>query len=649
MNHRGASNGAWKWKNLRDDFFASIVVFLVALPLCMGIAIASGAPVAAGLITGIVGGLVVGVVAGAPFQVSGPAAGLTVVVYDVVQRHGLVALGAVVLIAGAIQLAAGVFRLGNWFRAVSPAVVKGMLSGIGILIVSSQFHVMVDDRPRENSVQNILTIPEALSKGLPLPHWGTPESRQARATFLKEFGALHEKQLEVRELVEERVTVHGSAEEHAEQGASLVPIADREREVVERLRELLARVKTANLENGDDPKGLKTVDLAEVALADAEAALAEMQAGNGLAARESEENAEQSILAILRQLKNHDWATKIGLLTIAIIVIWELFVLRWLPLVPAPLVAVLLMAAFATIFSLPVLYVEVPERITDGIHFPSLALLNDVSAWTLMQIGLFIAVIASAETLLCATAVDQMHQGKRAKYDQELMAQGVGNMICGLLGALPMTGVIVRSAANIHAGAQSRCSAIFHGLWILVLAVFFGSTLSLIPTSCLAAILVYIGYKLINPWVVRELWAFGKSEVFIYGVTVVTIVVEDLLVGVLTGVTLSALRLLIRFSRLKTKLEVEPSEGRAVLFLRGTATFLRLPNLAAELEKVPPGAELHVHLEELEYVDHACLDLLVNWARQHESQGGTLVIDWDLLHARFGKEDIDARRITSHH
>src|SRR3954466_4539058 len=131
--------------SLRHDFLASVVVFLVALPLCMGIAIASGAPPAAGLITGIVGGLIVAPLAGSPLQVSGPAAGLAVIVFEIVQKQGLAALGAILLLAGAIQLLAGALRLGQWFRAVSPAVIHGMLAGIGILILVSQFHVMLDD------------------------------------------------------------------------------------------------------------------------------------------------------------------------------------------------------------------------------------------------------------------------------------------------------------------------------------------------------------------------------------------------------------------------------------------------------------------------------------------------------------------------
>src|SRR5262245_33379922 len=145
---------------------ASVVVFLVALPLCMGIAIASGAPPSAGLITGIIGGLVAGALAGAPLQVSGPAAGLAVIVYEIIQRHGFSALGPILILAGALQLLAGALRVGQFFRAMAPAVVYGMLAGIGILIFGAQFHVMVDDKPRENGLANLLSIPESIQKGI---------------------------------------------------------------------------------------------------------------------------------------------------------------------------------------------------------------------------------------------------------------------------------------------------------------------------------------------------------------------------------------------------------------------------------------------------------------------------------------------------
>lgn len=149
-----------------QDLLASVVVFLVALPLCMGVAIASGAPPAAGLITGIIGGIVVGVLQGAPLQVSGPAAGLAVIVWELIQRHGFPTLGVIVLAAGVIQAVAAVLGGGRWFRAVPPSVIYGMLAGIGVLIFASQFHVMVDDRPKGSGLMNLISVPLAVWKGV---------------------------------------------------------------------------------------------------------------------------------------------------------------------------------------------------------------------------------------------------------------------------------------------------------------------------------------------------------------------------------------------------------------------------------------------------------------------------------------------------
>src|SRR3954454_11083367 len=202
MNHRSLTVFATKeapgesfFSTLKFDIPSSIAAFLVALPLCMGIAIASGVPVAAGLITGVVGGIVVGALAGAPLQVSGPAAGLTVVVYEIVSVHGVAALSIVVLGAGLLQIVAGLCKLGQWFRAVSPAVIHGMLAGIGVLIFASQFHVMVDDKPKENGIRNLMTIPQAIAKGLPMPEASTTEQRKFRTELLKEVGTLHTRQV----------------------------------------------------------------------------------------------------------------------------------------------------------------------------------------------------------------------------------------------------------------------------------------------------------------------------------------------------------------------------------------------------------------------------------------------------------------------
>ena len=182
-------------------------------------------------------------------------------------------------------------------------------------------------------------------------------------------------------------------------------------------------------------------------------------------------------------------------------------------------------------------------------------------------------------------------------------------------------------------------SAILHGIWLLIFVAGLAFLLRLIPTASLAGILVYTGYKLVNPKSVRELRKYGWGEVAIYAATVGTIVFVDLLTGVLVGIGLAAAKLLYTFSHLAAKLEPDPDTDKVTLLLEGAATFVRLPRLASELEKVPGRAELHVDLQHLDYIDHACLDLLMNWARQHESTGGKLVIDWESLHARFHQEN----------
>ena len=174
-----------------------------------------------------------------------------------------------------------------------------------------------------------------------------------------------------------------------------------------------------------------------------------------------------------------------------------------------------------------------------------------------------------------------------------------------------------------------------HGVWLLVFVSLLAFILRMIPTAALAAMLVYTGYKLINFKAIRELKKYGWGEVAIYFVTLGTIVCTDLLTGVLTGIGLSAVKLLHAFSHLDVRLDVDRDKQVAVLSLEGAATFIRLPLLASELERVPQNVELHVDFEHLNHVDHACLDLLMNWAKQHEGTGGTLVIDWESLHANF--------------
>ncbi len=629
--------------DLRADFLASIVVFLVALPLCMGIAIASGVPVAAGLITGIVGGLIVGFLAGCPLQVSGPAAGLTVIVFEIVQRFGFEMLGIVVLIAGVIQLSAGFLKLGQWFRAVSPAVIKGMLAGIGVLIFASQFHVMVDDKPKGNGITNLITIPAAIGKALTWPEFGTADIRQARTQAIRDVGELHRRQEAIAERVAERLPDHASPEQLAEEtpeqiaaeARALQALVPQQQALIKDAEQIVASIQEVERDHGSGQKSERIIAACAPVIEACRKANDDLQEGRVRAAMRTQHGAVTAFSDLSGELKNHALAAQIGILTIAVILLWQGFAPKKLKILPAPLAAVVVAAGVAAVIGIPILYVEVPDQLWNEIHFPTWSMLSDAPWTLLLQSALVVAIVASAETLLCATAVDQMHQGSRTKYDKELVAQGVGNMVCGALGALPMTGVIVRSTANVQSGGKTRLSAILHGVWLLVFVVFLAFLLRMIPTAALAAILVYTGYKLVNIKSIKELRKYGWGEVAIYTATVVTIVVTDLLTGVIVGVALAAAKLLYTFSHLHTDLRVDEEQGRTVLSLGGAATFVRLPKLASELENVPPNAELHVDFQHLDYIDHACLDLLMNWAKQHESTGGRLVIDWESLNARF--------------
>jgi len=205
-----------------------------------------------------------------------------------------------------------------------------------------------------------------------------------------------------------------------------------------------------------------------------------------------------------------------------------------------------------------------------------------------------------------------------------------------LVGSLPMTGVIVRSSANLEAGARTRGAAVMHGVWLLASVTLLTSVLNAVPTTSLAAILVFTGFKLVSPKAVRYLLKYGKSEVAIYAATVIGIVATDLLKGVLIGLGLSLAKLVYTFSHLEVRLASdEPKEGDSTLLLKGAATFVRLPKLAAALDQVPANVRLHIVLDQLDYIDHACIDLLSNWEKQHEAKGGQIIMEWDLLHRKY--------------
>ncbi len=497
-------------EDFTQDLMASVVVFLVATPLCLGIALACGLSPTEGLISGIIGGIVVGAMGGCKLQVSGPAAGLITVVWSIVHTHGPESLGWLVLLAGLIQIGFSLLHMGQWFRAVSPAVIRGMLAGIGVLILVSQFHVMVDDVPKASAIENLLSIPNAVVKGL------TP--------------------------------IEGSS---------------------------------------------------------------------------------------------HHLAAGIGVLTILVIVAWK-FIPKKFRLFPAPLAAVVTAVSVSAFLQLPINTITVPENIFNEINWLSFGNISFLFSGSAMVSALTIAIIASAESLLTATAVDQMQDNSRTNYNKELMAQGVGNCLAGVFGAIPITGVIVRSSANVQAGAVSRLSSVLHGVWILLFLLLFPFVLGWIPTSSLAAILVYTGCRMINLKDVKNFAKFGRLKLIIYFATIIAIVMTNLLEGILIGFTLSIIKLFYYQTRLTINVEQVPDTYNAyAIEINGSANFITLPQLAEVLESQPEGRKIHIGFGSLNYIDQACMELLIKWREQYIKEGGSVWLDGDFLGAKFSKVQVE--------
>lgn len=484
------------------DFLASTVVFLVALPLCIGIAVACGVSPERGLVTGIIGGIVVGFLSGAPLLVSGPAASLIVVVVDLIQTHGPAALAPVVVLAGLWQGLAGLLKLGQWFRAVAPAVITGMLIGIGALIFASQLHVCLDAEPKATFFQNIWAVPESL--------FHRPNGRSSVAPFL------------------------------------------------------------------------------------------------------------------------------ISSATIGLIVGWDRLKSSRLKLVPGQLVALLIVTPATLLLASDVRFLDISSNFFAGLAPVSMIDFRVLLLPQAFGLSFIFAFVASAATLLTANAIDQRQTHSKSDYDREMFAQGVGNMFTGLLGGLPMTGVIVRSSVNVDAGARTRRSTIMHGIWILLFVSAAPQVLGLLPRASLGAILVYTGYRLIDRRALVGLYKQGRSELMIALITLFGVVFIDLFVGIVAGIAAAALKLVYTFARLEIRSEPHPSKMVQDLHLTGSATFLQIPRLANFLETIPEDRELHVHINNLDHIDHACLQLLSSWRTRRESadQPG-MIVEWDELTERY--------------
>ncbi len=491
-------------RSWRPDLQASLVVFVVALPLSLGIAVASGAPVAAGLLAAAVGGIVAGALGGAPLQVSGPAAGLTVIVANLIDTYGWRVTCMITVAAGLLQILFGLSRIARAALAVSPAIVHGMLGGIGLTIVLGQIHVVLGGQADSHAWDNIKEIPAAV-------------------------------------------------------------------------------------------------------------------------------------------LDPHGPATLVGLLTIAVILIWPRLpdaVPAMIRKIPAYLVAVVVGTAFAGAIGFDVPRVDLPASLFDAVELPSMPDGN----WSGIALAIFtVAIVASVESLLSAVAVDQLAnargwRGPRVDLDRELLGQGSANVVSGLIGGLPVTGVIVRSSTNVVSGGRTRASAILHGVWILAFALLLGFAVEWIPLAALAGLLVVVGLRLVDVAHLRHVRHHGELPVYL--VTITGVVALDLLKGVALGL-ITALALVLR-RVLWSSVRLRWTGELWQVEVEGTLSFLSLPRLARVLHRIPPGAAVSIELI-VDYLDHAAFEQLRGWCANHEASGGTVDID-EIGQVWFRRADLAERR-----
>lgn len=487
------------FSNIKYDFPASIVVFLVAVPLCLGIALASGAPLFSGVIAGIIGGIIVGALSGSPLGVSGPAAGLAVIVLTAINEMGGLENGGFeifllsVVLAGVIQLILGYARAGIIGYYFPSSVIKGMLSGIGIIIILKQ-------------------IPHA---------FGYDENPEGEIAFIQPDG-----QNTFSELIN-----------------------------------MLDFVSTA--------------------------------------------------------------AIIITVVSLGILILWERPFMKkqsFSKLIQGPLVVVI----FGIIFNVmtkgtslaisPEHLVAIP--IADSFsEIPALFSLPNFSAITnplVYTTGITIAIVASLETLLCVEATDKLDPYKRiTPTNQELKAQGVGNIVSGLIGGLPITQVIVRSSANIQSGGRTKMSAILHGVLLLISVLAIPFLLNLIPLASLAAILLIVGYKLAKPVLFKQMYKLGWTQFVPFVVTILGIVFTDLLMGIGLGLVVAVFYILL--NNFKRPFFFNPenhlSDDVIRIELSEEVTFLNKAAILNTLKGIPENSKVVIDASRTESIDHDVVEI----------------------------------------
>jgi len=495
-NANGGTLSPASGSSLKYDIPAGAVVFLVALPLCLGIALASGTPMFAGIIAGIVGGIVIGTLSGSHVSVSGPAAGLTVIV--------LSALGAVgsfrgfllaVVISGVLQLIFGMLKFGIVADYIPSSVIKGMLAGIGVLIILKQ-------------------IPHALGRDI---------DYEGDFRFLEVGG---------------NNTLSSIA--HAVAGASM-------------------------------------------------------------------------------------GAVVIFVLGVAVLITWEMLSKRsrFFQLVPGPLAVVVLGIGLNESFrhfapsialvsrdhlvTLPV--VTSLSDFTQQFTFPDFSAIVNPAVW---KAAATIAIVGSLETLLSLEAADRLDPYKRmSSSNRELQAQGVGNVISGLIGGLPVTSVVVRTAANVEAGSRTRLSAIIHGFLLLASVIFLPKILSLTPLASLATILILVGFKLTKPKLYQTVFAQGLDQFLPFIITVLAVVFTDLLTGVVVGAVCGVF-FVIRTNHHDAITVVNQNQNYMFRFTKD-ASFINKNEFRRKLRELPNGAHVMIDGTRALFIDNDIMEIVADF------------------------------------
>lgn len=472
---------------LKHDLSAGLSVFLVALPLCLGIALASGAPLYAGLLSGIIGGLVVAVVSGSQLAVSGPAAGLTTLVAaSILSLGGYSVFLLAVIVAGVFQLVLGLLKLGAIANYFPSSVIKGMLAAIGIMLISNQ-------------------IPLALGYDQP-NFWASG--------FLMLFSADHFHEFS----------------HHVAGGTFLI-----------------------------------------------------------------------SVISLL------------------ILVLLQQPFTKKLALIPAPLLVVAIGILIHTIYThtasdlslKPTQLVNIPSNMLASIAFPDFSkLFSTPEIW---KSGLFIGLLATLETLLCIEAIDKLDKRNRiTPINRELVAQGIGNITCGFLGAIPVTAVVVRGAANVNAGGRTKLSAFTHGLFLLLAVLLVPFLLNKIPYASLAAILIVVGYNLTKPALYRNMWKLGGKQFIPFMITILAVLLTDLLIGVSIGLLISIYFIIQNNFKAEYKITQTEHHGIQTYFIKlnSNVTFLNKVKLRKALDEVPEYSVLIIDGSDCNFIDYDILEII---------------------------------------